>query len=58
MLFQTTQALVFKAMYLRFFSSWKSAKFWRLIKRFWVNNFENFFKNLLLTKSRTNQLKL
>ena len=59
MLFQTKRALVFKAMYQSaFLAREKSAKFWRLIKRFWVNNFKNFFKNLLSTKSRTNHLKL
>ena len=59
MLFQAKQASVFKAMYQSaFLAREKSAKFWRLIKRFWVNNFKNFLKNLLLTKSRTNHLKL
>ena len=58
-LFQAKQALVVKThVPIRFFSSCKSAKFWPLIKRFWVNNFENFLKYLLLTKSQTNQLKL
>ena len=58
MLFQAKQALVEKAMYQSaFLAREKSAKFWPL-KRFWVNNFENFVKKLLLTKSRTNKLKL
>ena len=59
MLFQAKQALVVKTnVPILFFSSWKSAKFWPLIKRFWVNNFKNLLKYLLLTKSQTNQLKL
>ena len=57
--FQTKQALVFKAMYQSAFLARKKVlnfDGW-LIKRFWVNNIENFFKNLLLIKSRTIQLK-
>ena len=55
MLFQAKQALVVEShVPVRFFSLWKSAKFWPLIKRFWVNN----LKNLFFTKSRSNQLKV
>ena len=59
MLFQAYQALVFKAMYQSaFLAREKVLNFDGWFERFWVNNFKNFLKNLLLTKSRTNQLKL
>ena len=57
MLFQTKQALVFKAMYQSAFLAREKV----LNFDGWLSDLslsENFLKNLLLTKSRTNQWKL
>ena len=58
MLFQVKQALVFKAKYQSAFLAREKV----LNFDSWLSDFEsiteNFFKNLMLTKSRTNQLKL
>ena len=59
MLFKAKQASVVKATHQSaFLAREKSAKFWPFFKRFWVEHFKNFLNYLLLTKSRTNQLKL
>jgi len=59
MLLQAKQALVFKSMdQSAFLAHEKVLKFDGWLSDFWVNDFKNFLKNLLLTKSRTNKLKL